>query len=83
MNAVNKVFEDEAWEDYLNWSDTDEEILKKINSLISEIDEGTANPKRLKHRNGWFLPIDDQNQLAFKIDKKNLLHIISCKGHHE
>ncbi len=80
---MNKIFEDEAWEQYLTWSDTDEEILQKINELILKIDKGIANPKRLKYRNGWFLPIDDQNHLAFKIDKENHLRIFSCKGRYE
>ena len=82
---MNKIFENEAWEDYLNWADKNEEILKKINDLILEIDEGTANPKRLKKRfaGAWSQQIDEENQLVYKIDKKRGIFILACKGNYE
>jgi len=31
------IFSDDAWEDYLYWQRTDPKILKRINTLIKEI----------------------------------------------
>jgi len=35
---MNKLFTDEAWDDYTFWFNTDKKILKKINDLIKEIE---------------------------------------------
>ena len=49
---MNKLFTDEAWNDYLYWSQTDKKQLKKINELIKEIYrtpfEGLGKPEGLK-----------------------------------
>ena len=43
---MNRVFTDEAWDDYLYWIETDKKKLKRINQLIKDIDrspyEGVA-----------------------------------------
>lgn len=33
-----KIWDDEAWEDYLNWQTQDRKTLKRINLLIQDID---------------------------------------------
>ncbi|WP_456356023.1 Txe/YoeB family addiction module toxin [Phormidium tenue] len=47
------IFSDDAWEDYLYWQRTDPKILKRINTLIKEIQrtpyEGIGKPEDLKH----------------------------------
>ncbi|AGL00383.1 hypothetical protein Desgi_0832 [Desulfoscipio gibsoniae DSM 7213] len=35
---MNKVWSDEAWEDYLYWQMQDKKTLKRINLLIQDID---------------------------------------------
>jgi len=35
---MNKLFTDEAWNDYIYWFNTDKKILEKINDLIKEIE---------------------------------------------
>lgn len=35
---MNKIWSDVAWEDYLYRQNQDKKILKKINSLIKDID---------------------------------------------
>ena len=43
---MRKVWSDDAWEDYLYWQTQDKKTLKKINSLIKDIDRNgylTAN----------------------------------------
>ena len=34
---MRKIWQDEAWEDYLYWQRTDRNILKRINRLIADI----------------------------------------------
>jgi len=33
-----KVWDDEAWQDYVNWQTADKKTLKRINALIKDID---------------------------------------------
>ena len=52
------IFLSPAWEDYLYWQSTDKSMLKKVNSLIKEIElipfEGNVKPEPLKHNlAGW------------------------------
>ena len=46
------TFAEDAWEDYLYWQGQDKKILKKINSLLKEIQrtpfEGSGKPEPLK-----------------------------------
>jgi Txe/YoeB family toxin of Txe-Axe toxin-antitoxin module len=40
---MNKLFTDEAWDDYQFWINTDKKQLKRINSLMKDIDR---NPRK-------------------------------------
>ena len=46
-----KVWDDDAWEDYLYWQTQDKKTLKKINALIKDIDrngyDGIGKPEPL------------------------------------
>ena len=46
---MNKVWTDEAWEDYLYWQSQDKKTLKRINVLLQDIDrngyEGIGKPE--------------------------------------
>ncbi len=48
---VNKVWSDKTWDDYLYWQTQDKKTLKRINSLILDIDRngyaGLGKPKSL------------------------------------
>lgn len=35
---MNKVFTDEAWEDYIYWQTQDKKTLKRINLILQDID---------------------------------------------
>lgn len=35
---MNKVWAPEAWDDYVGWQQQDKKTLKKINSLIKDIE---------------------------------------------
>ena len=35
---MNKLWQDEAWADYLYWQQQDKKLLKRINQLLKDID---------------------------------------------
>ncbi len=85
---MNKLWSDIAWDEYLQWQMLDKKTLKKINSLIKDIErngvsDGIGKPEPLKYRKAWSRRIDHENRLVYNIDSNNNLLIISCKGHYE
>jgi toxin YoeB len=86
MSSV--TFQTEAWEEYLEWQETDKKIFKRINALIKDIQRsgplnGIGKPEVLKHIQGYSRRIDEQHRLIYRIDEGQNLRIISCKGHYE
>ena len=83
---MEKVWSDEAWDDYLYWQRQDKKTLKRINSLIKDIErnpfEGIGKPEPLKYRSCWSRRIDDQNRIVYDIKDGKML-IVSCRGHYE
>jgi len=81
------VFLDAAWEDYLHWQSTDKALLKKINSLIKEIErqpfEGSGKPEPLRHNlSGWWSRrINLEHRLVYKIDGDAIV-IAQCSYHY-
>ena len=85
---MNKLWADDAWDEYIAWQTEDRKTLKRINDLIKDIERnglsaGIGKPELLKHRDGWSRRIDHANRLIYNFDKDNNLWIISCKGHYE
>ncbi|MBQ9827661.1 MAG: Txe/YoeB family addiction module toxin [Lachnospiraceae bacterium] len=83
---MEKVWSDDAWEDYLYWQTQDKKTLKRINALIRDIErngfQGIGKPEPLKFRPGWSRRIDDRNRLVYDIRDGKML-IVSCRGHYE
>ncbi len=83
---MDKLFTVTAWEDYLYWQNTDKSILKKINSLLKEIErsafEGTGKPEPLKHNfSGWWSRrINLEHRLIYKIENSSII-ILQCRYH--
>ena len=81
-------FHDVAWNDYLDWQQTDKAVLKRINKLIKEIQRepfvGIGKPEPLKHdlSGYWSRRIDDANRLVYCFEN-NILTIAQCKGHYQ
>jgi toxin YoeB len=81
------VFLDQGWEDYLYWQNTDKVTLRKVNSLIKEIDrlpfEGSGKPEPLKHNfaGWWSRRINLEHRLVYKIDNDAIV-IIQCRYHY-
>lgn len=85
---MKKIWFDEAWEDYLYWQQQDKKTIKRVNSLIKDIERnyysGIGKPEPLKNelQGYWSRRIDDINRIVYKIENVTL-YIISCKGHYK
>jgi len=73
------IFAPKAWDSYLYWQKTDKVILKRINTLIKEIQrspyEGIGKPEPLKHSLSgyWSRRINDEHRIVYKISEDSLL----------
>ena len=85
---MKKWWEDDAWEEYLEWQTRDKPTLKKINRLINDIDrngyECTGKPEPLSGdlAGYWSVRIDQKNRIVFRICDGNL-EIIQCGSHYK
>lgn len=81
------VFLDQAWEDYLYWQSHDKKILKKINSLLKDIDrdpfKGTGSPEALKHQLSgyWSRRITLEHRLVYRMIGGQI-RVLQCKYHY-
>ena len=84
---MRKLFSDDAWDDYLYWQSTDKAVLKKINSLIKEIErtpfEGSGKPEPLKYNlaGWWSRRINLEHRLVYKIENDTVV-ISQCRYHY-
>ena len=82
------LWEDRAWNDYLHWQMQDKKTLKRINSLIKDMQrstfEGIGKPEPLKgNLSGmWSRRIDDTNRIVY-YEENGIIYIVSCKGQYE
>ncbi|HIP72303.1 MAG TPA: Txe/YoeB family addiction module toxin [Anaerolineae bacterium] len=73
------IFSENAWDDYLYWQKTDKKTLKRINTLIKDIQRspfaGIGKPESLKHAFSgyWSRRIDSKHRLVYKIEEDALL----------
>ena len=78
------TFSSNAWEDYLYWQKTDKIILKRINSLIKNIQrqpfEGIGKPESLKFNLSgfWSRRINEEHRLIYSVENKAIL-IVACR----
>ncbi|MBQ7492399.1 MAG: Txe/YoeB family addiction module toxin [Clostridia bacterium] len=82
------LWDERAWEEYLSWQIEDRKTLKKINTLLKDIQrnpfEGIGKPEPLKeNRNGWWSRrIDEANRVVYKVEH-DVAIIASCKSHYD
>ncbi|WP_062065239.1 Txe/YoeB family addiction module toxin [Cellvibrio sp. OA-2007] len=78
---------DNAWEDYLYWQQTNSKTLKRINTLIKEIQTqpfiGIGDPEPLKHHwsDYWSRRIDREHRLVYRVEKE-MIFVVQCCYHH-
>ena len=81
-------FSKNAWEEYISWQKEDVNILRKINSLIKEIQrtpfEGIGKPEPLNFdfSGFWSRRIDNTHRLIYRLIDQELL-IYSCRFHYD
>lgn len=75
---MNKLWQDEAWEEYMYWQTQDKKMLRKINRLLTDIDRngyqciGKPEPLGGNLSGYWSVRIDEKNRIVFRIDGGNL-----------
>ncbi|MCD4712461.1 MAG: Txe/YoeB family addiction module toxin [Clostridiales bacterium] len=84
---MNKVWTKEAWEDYLYWQTQDKKTLKRMNSIIKDIErngyKGIGKPEPLKRelKGFWSRRIDDEHRFVYRIFDSQL-EILQCRTHY-
>lgn len=84
---MNKVWTDDAWDEYLYWQKQGKRTLKRINQLILDIDRngnnGIGKPEALSGNLAgfWSRRIDETNRLVYRI-KNGQLEIVQCRSHY-
>lgn len=82
------IFTKNAWEEYSSWFEQDKNVLKKLNSLIREIQrtpfEGKGKPEPLKYdlTGLWSRRIEREHRLVYKVEKNEII-IVSCRYHYD
>ncbi len=83
-----KIWQDDAWEEYLYWQSQDKKTLKRINLILKDIErdfyKGIGKPELLSgNLSGfWSRRIDDKNRIVYRI-KDNKLEIAQCGSHYK
>lgn len=85
---MNVTFTEIALNEYISWQQEDKKTLKRINSLIQDIQRnglysGIGKPEPLKGRKAYSRRIDAANRLVYIGDEEKNLVILSCKGHYD
>jgi len=75
---LNLIFSDHAWDDYLYWQKTDKKMVKRINTLVKNIQrspfDGIGKPEPLKHALAgyWSRRINDEHRMIYKTDSESI-----------
>ena len=81
------LWTEDAWEDYCRWQKEDKKTIKRINSLIKDIQrnpiDGIGKPEQLKENLSglWSRRIDDVNRIVYRITD-DAIEILAVKNHY-
>ena len=84
---VKLVWDEGAWDDYLWWQGQDRKVLKRINTLLQDVqrhgNEGIGKPEPLKHgfQGYWSRRITDEHRLVYKVVDDEV-RIAACRYHY-
>lgn len=83
-----KIWSDDAWEDYLFWQAHDKKTLKRINLLIKDIErngcvEGIGKPEPLSGdlQGEFSRRINGKDRLVYHMEEGRI-YIVHCRGHY-
>lgn len=85
---MNKAFTDIGWEDYLYWQTEDRKALRKINTLLKDIErngnEGIGKPEPLTGdlSGFWSRRINQKDRLIYALEMDQII-IIACRYHYD
>lgn len=85
---LDLLFLPEGWEDYLYWQTQDKKTLRRINTLIKDIQrspfDGLGKPEPLKgnYQGWWSRRIDEVNRIVYKIEATKLV-VAQCRTHYD
>lgn len=85
---MNKAFTDIGWEDYLYWQTKDRKMLRKINTLLKDIErngnEGIGKPEPLTGdlSGFWSRRINQKDRLIYALEMNQII-IIACRYHYD
>lgn len=85
---MNKAFTDIGWEDYLYWQTKDRKTLRKINTLLKDIErngnEGLGKPEPLTGdlSGFWSRRINQKDRLIYALEMDQII-IIACRYHYD
>ena len=84
-----KIWSDDAWDDYLYWQTQDKKTLKRINQLIKDIERnvclvGIGHPEALNiYLHGEYSRrIYEIDRLVYHVENDRI-YIVSCRGHYD
>ncbi len=82
------LFSERAWEDYTYWQQNDRRMIKKINTLLTDISRdnpyaGIGKPEPLKHAFSgfWSRRITDEHRLVYRIHE-DVIQIAQARYHY-
>ena len=87
MNGLKILWSKKAVSDIRTWSLNHKKVVKRINSLIEDIQRnnfiGLGKPEPLKHdlSGFWSRRIDKTHRLVYKVEN-SVIYILSCKDHY-
>lgn len=85
---MNKAFTDIGWEDYLYWQTENRKTLRKINTLLKDIErngnEGIGKPEPLTGdlSGFWSRRINQKDRLIYALEMDQII-IIACRYHYD
>lgn len=85
---MNKAFTDIGWEDHLYWQTEDRKTLRKINTLLKDIErngnEGIGKPEPLTGdlSGFWSRRINQTDRLIYALEMDQII-IIACRYHYD
>ncbi|MFF5899437.1 Txe/YoeB family addiction module toxin [Streptomyces argenteolus] len=84
---MKPVWHESAWVDYVWWQTQERKILKRINTLLQDIDrngnEGIGKPEPLRHdfHGYWLRRISEEHRLIYRV-LEDEVRIVSCRYHY-
>ena len=85
---MNKLWSDEAWDEYVYWQTQDKKTLKRKNELLHSIERngydciGKPEPLSGNLATFWSVRIDKKNRIVFRI-RNGILEIAQCGAHYK